>query len=148
MVDCQVCGNEIFGDSQVCRFCGSKLSADLLTEGRGFIHKTVNLEQGRPVVEVALQKLDEAIKDAVNTHVSVLTLIHGYGSSGKGGLIRLECRKNLDHLKGRGLICDYIAGEEFSRKFGLVKFHLQRYPELGRNKNINRGNRGITLVIL
>jgi len=100
------------------------------------------------VVEVALQKLDEAIKDAVNTHVSVLTLIHGYGSSGKGGLIRLECRKNLDHLKGRGLICDYIAGEEFSRKFGLVKFHLQRYPELGRNKNINRGNRGITLVIL
>ncbi|MBW2658709.1 MAG: Smr/MutS family protein [Deltaproteobacteria bacterium] len=148
MADCQVCGNEIYGDSLSCRFCGSELSKDLLSGAQGFIHKTVNLEQGRPVVEVALQKLNDAIEDAVTQNISVLTLIHGYGSSGKGGLIRLECRKILGYMKSKGTIRDYIAGEEFSRKSGFVKFHLQRYPALVKNKNLNKGNRGVTLVIL
>jgi len=148
MADCPVCGNEISGDRLRCRFCGNKLSDEVPLKRRGFIHKTVNLERGRPVVEVALQKLNDAVEDAVNSHVNVLTLIHGYGSSGKGGRIRLECRKSLEYLKSRGTIRDYIAGEEFSRKSGFVKPHLQRYPELGENRNINKGNRGITLVVL
>ena len=148
MADCQVCGNEIYGDSSSCRFCGSQLNKNLLPVGQGFIHKTINLEHGRPVVEVALQKLNDAVADAITQKVSVLTLIHGYGSSGKGGLIRLECRKILEYMKSRGTIRDYIAGEEFSKKSGFVKFHLQRYPALGKNKNLNKGNRGVTLVIL
>jgi len=148
MAVCQVCGNEISGSSLSCRFCGSKQGGVHLSKSQRFVHKTVNLEQGRPVVEAALQKLDEALEDAVKNGVRVMTLIHGYGSSGKGGLIRLECRKNLDFLKSRGRIHDYIAGEEFSRRFGPTKFLLQRYPQLVEDKNINKGNRGITLVVL
>ena len=101
MAVCQVCGNEIYGSSLNCRFCGSKQGGVHLSKSQGFVHKTVNLEQGRPVVEVALQKLDDALEDAVKNDVRVLTLIHGYGSSGKGGLIRLECRKRLDFLRFR-----------------------------------------------
>jgi len=113
-----------------------------------FVHKTVNLEAGRPVVEVALNRMNEIIEDSVRNDVNVLTLIHGYGSSGKGGAIRSECRKMLDYLKSNGLISNYIIGEDFNKRSGSVKSLLRRYPQLAADKHLNRGNRGITLVIL
>jgi len=145
---CQICGNDISAASLSCRFCGSRQDREHLELNRQFVQKTVNLEQGRPVLERALQKLKDAIEDAAKNNVQVLTLIHGYGSSGKGGRIRLECRKNLDYMKSNGRIHDYIAGEDFSRKFGPAKMLLQRYPQLSRDSNFNKGNRGITLVMM
>jgi hypothetical protein len=115
---------------------------------RPFIHRTVNLEAGRPAVEVALNRLSEVIADARRNSVSVLTLIHGYGSTGRGGAIRSECRMMLDYLKSKGQISDYIAGEDFTTRSGRVKALLRRYSSLGSNRNLNNGNQGITLVIL
>ncbi len=148
MAVCQVCGNGISVSSLSCRFCGTKQGGDHLKRNRGFVQKTVNLELGRPVLGLALQKLDNAIEDAEKNNIHVLTLIHGYGSSGKGGRIRSECRKNLDFMKSKGRIRDYIAGEEFSRKFGPARKLLQRYSQLSVDSNFNKGNRGITLVVM
>ena len=148
MAVCQVCGNEISSSSLKCRFCGSGQEVGDHSKHKVFVQKTVNLEQGRPVLEVALQRLSNAIIDAGKNNVTILTLIHGYGSTGKGGLIRLECRKNLDYLKSRGQIKDYIGGEDFFKRTGKTKSLLQRYPQLSADKNLNKGNRGITLVIL
>ena len=145
---CQVCGNHISVSSLNCEFCGSKQDKEHLKQIREFVKKTINLEQGHPVLEIALQKLDDGIEDAAKNNIQVLTLIHGYGSSGKGGRIRLECRKNLDFMKSRGRIRDYIAGEDFSRKFGPAKVLLQRYPQLSTDGNFNKGNRGVTLVVM
>jgi len=80
--------------------------------------------------------------------VRVLTVIHGYGSSGKGGVIRSECRKNLDYLCSTGGIKEYIPGEDFSARSGPVKTLLRRFPELANNKNLDRHNPGVTLVII
>ena len=145
---CQVCGNDISVSSMNCEFCGSKQDKEHLKQIREFVKKTINLEQGHPVLEIALQKLDDGIEDAAKNNIQVLTLIHGYGSSGKGGRIRLECRKNLDFMKSKGRIRDYIAGEDFSRKFGPAKVLLQRYPQLSTDGNFNKGNRGVTLVVM
>ena len=145
---CDVCGNKRETSNLLCPFCGSKMDVTEPMKDSGFVHKTVNLEAGRPVVDVALNRLNEIIEDSVRNDVNVLTLIHGYGSSGKGGVIRSECRKTLDFLKSKGLISNYITGEEFNKHFGPVKSLLRRYPQLGVDKHLNRGNRGITLVIL
>lgn len=145
---CDVCGNESASLALLCPFCGSKLELAQSAKRGSFVHKTVNLEAGRPIVEVALGRLDEILKDSARNKVNVLTLIHGYGSSGKGGAIRSECRKSLDFLKSKGEISDYIAGEDFYKRFGKVKSLIRRYPQLGSDKNLNRGNRGVTLVIL
>ena len=145
---CDVCGNKRGTSNLLCPFCGSKLDVTDLEQRIGFVHKTVNLEAGRPVLDVALKRMNEIIEDSVRGDVKVLTLIHGYGSSGKGGVIRSECRKTLDFLKSKGLINDYIAGEDFNKRSGTVKSLLRRYPQLGADKHLNRGNRGITLVIL
>lgn len=145
---CDVCGNTIDSAFLLCPFCGSKLEQDQFIKQTVFVHKTVNLEAGRPVLEIAISKLNEIITDSVRNDVNVLTLIHGYGSSGKGGVIRWECRKILDFLKSKGQISDYIAGEDFNKRCGSVKSLLRRYPQLCEDKHLNRGNKGITLVIL
>ena len=144
---CEVCGNESASSGLTCPFCGSRVEETAPGKDKSFIEKTVNLEAGRPVVELALNRMVEIVDDSIRSDVNVLTLIHGYGSSGKGGVIRAECRKMLDFLKSKGQIRDYIAGENFNKRSGTVKSLLQRYPKLGSNKNLNRGNRGITLVI-
>ena len=145
---CDVCGNTRETLSPQCPFCGNRVEATELVKHSSYVHKTVNLEEGRPVVEAALSRMNEIILDSVRNNINILTLIHGYGSSGKGGAIRLECRKMLDFLKSKGLVSDYIAGEDFNKRSGLVKSLLQRYPQLGTDKHLNRGNKGITIVIL
>lgn len=144
---CDVCGNTRENPGLACPFCGSKADVAELKKKAVYVHKTVNLEAGRPLADVALQRLHEIIEDSARNNINVLTLIHGYGSSGKGGVIRTECRKTLDFFKTKGLISDFVAGEEFNKRSGVVKSLLRRYPQLGTDKHLNKGNRGITLVI-
>ena len=132
----------------MCPFCGSSNENSVATLPDRYVQKIVNLEMGRPVLEVALNRMTEVIADAKRNRVNVLTLIHGYGSSGKGGVIRTECRKNLDFMKIKGSISDYVCGEDFNKHSGVVKSLLRRYPELASDKNMNRDNKGITLVVL
>jgi DNA-nicking Smr family endonuclease len=80
--------------------------------------------------------------------VKVVTLIHGYGSSGKGGRIRTECRKVLDHLSRRKEIKQIIAGEEFRKRTGPGKALLRRFPNLERDFASDFSNPGVTIVVL
>ena len=147
---CQVCGNEIGAGSTTCRFCGSRQVPDASGTGgrRVFQLQTVNLERGMPVVEDALRHLAAAVAEAKQRNVQVLWVIHGYGSSGRGGKIRKECRKNLDYLVNRGELNGYLPGEEFNRRNGRTKTLLQRYPQLAEDKNLDQKNKGITLVVM
>lgn len=144
---CDVCGNEVEDGITTCPFCQSKLPKKPPRETRIFSQKTVNIEQGRPVVEMALKRLHAALLDGRTVKLTMLTLIHGYGSSGKGGAIRTECRKTLDYLCSKGEIAMYIPGEQYSSRNGLVKGLLQRYPEMKNDKNLNKNNQGITVVL-
>lgn len=145
---CEVCGNDIESSVSVCPYCGSKNEADAHSRSEVFSHKTINLEKGRPFLDAALTRMVEAVADAKRNGVHVLTLIHGYGSSGKGGVIRTECRKSLDYMKVKGQINDFIYGEDFNKRATPMKNLLRRYPDLTSHHHINRENKGITLVIL
>ncbi|SDP27614.1 Smr/MutS family protein [Desulforhopalus singaporensis] len=145
---CDVCGNEIENGANRCPYCGAHIEGGTLSPEKSFRYRTVNLEAGRPVAEVALHRMVEAIDDCRRNGVTVVTFIHGYGSSGKGGIIRSECRKMLDYMENQGRIGGYIPGEEFNKRSGATRAFINRFPQLGKNKNLNRGNRGITLVIL
>lgn len=132
----------------ICPFCGSRSESAPLVRQKGFLQKTVNLEAGRPTVTLALARMNEILQDAAARKITVLTLIHGYGSSGKGGVIRQECRKILDYMQSSGRIDGYVPGEEFSDRSNRVKALLGRYPRLKKDRNLNKGNKGITLVFL
>ena len=149
---CQICGNEIDVALSRCPHCGSaqknRRQGQSLSFPQKFYQKTVNLEQGLPTVEQALRRLKQAIIAARQEHIRVLTLIHGYGSTGKGGAIRQECRKTLDYLRSKGDISEVFLGENFNRRSGAVKNLLHSFPELSRHPHLNNGNKGITLVVL
>jgi len=149
MILCQVCGNDIDHALLLCPFCGAKqdLQSGTIAAGGPF-HTVVNLELGKPLVESALRKLEMELEGGRQCNLRVLTVIHGYGSSGKGGAIGTECRKVLAYLKGNGEINTFIPGEEFRSKSGPTRDLLRRFPQLAANVNLNKGNRGITLVVL
>jgi hypothetical protein len=108
----------------------------------------VNLEEGLPSVEEARARLRGAISNARRARLRVLTVIHGYGSTGLGGKLRWGIRRSLGKLFRKGLIGDFLPGEEFSEFEVRALEALSRYPFLWRDPNLNRGNKGITFVIL
>ncbi len=143
---CEVCGNEVDSGISHCPFCESKLKFSI--PGRGIPHRAVKLKRGMPTVEQALGRLERELEQAKKERCRVLTLIHGYGSSGRGGVIREEIREKLQFLKYRGEINDVLAGEHFSTGNGSGRNLLRRFPFLRQHRDLNRGNRGITLLIL
>lgn len=148
-MDCEVCGNELQRGVLVCPFCGAK-SENGDGQGRDErpVHRVINLEIGMPPVETAITKLEQELKVASHDKVAVVTIIHGYGSSGRGGKIRKECRRTLDYLLGKRQLKSVIPGESFNRKHGPTRSLLRRVPGLLKSENLNRGNRGITIVEL
>jgi len=143
---CEICGNEKVRGRTHCLYCGQQYHESGKTEHVYTLHRIVNLERGKPRVDIALTKLEREIERAVIDNIGVVTVIHGYGSSGKGGKIRHECRKMLDFYKDRGRVKEIIRGEDFSRKNGATKSLLRRFPQLLKNENLNKNNKGVTLI--
>ncbi|MFP7754932.1 Smr/MutS family protein [Thermodesulfobacteriota bacterium B35] len=147
LIICEICGNEMEAALVTCPFCGAQRASDPLFL-RGPSHRTVNLEKGLPTVRQALERLRRELASARLQGYRVLTLIHGYGSSGRGGAIRTEVRRHLYYLRERGEINDVLAGEDFGRRSGHGRQLIRRFPFLASHHDADRGNRGITLVVL
>ena len=77
-----------------------------------------------------------------------MKIIHGYGSTGKGGRLRKATLTLLDELKKSGSIKDFVGGEQWS-KFELRTLTLiDQMPQLYNDSDLERSNRGITVVFL
>jgi len=110
--------------------------------------REVNIKSGMPVVDDAIKRITYNIKNAGPMGVAAIKLIHGYGSTGKGGGIRTESRKYLERLKTRGEIKDFIKGEDFSIFDEGTRKAFLDCDELRRDSDLERHNNGVTIVIL
>jgi hypothetical protein len=110
--------------------------------------KIVNLEEDRPTVNRMRLRLDRALALARSEGTAVLKLIHGYGSSGVGGALRLAVHSSLLSYKDSGLIRDFIDGEEFRVSNEATWALLKRMPELKQDRDLGRANKGITVVVM
>lgn len=75
-------------------------------------------------------------------------VIHGYGSSGAGGAIRMAARRWLDDQRYQCKIADYIPGEEWNIFNPGVLYALDRCPFLRKDHDLVFSNPGITIVML
>ena len=57
--------------------------------------RELNLELGRPDAAEALRRLAAEVEAARKMGTPAMKLVHGYGSSGKGGRLRTACRSWL-----------------------------------------------------
>ena len=108
----------------------------------------VNLELGMPTVENAKSKLDQALRSARARRLPWVKIIHGYGSSGKGGAIKREVHRALAAKLTRGEIQGFVPGEDFSPFHAGARAAADRCPELLRDRDYARGNDGVTIVVL
>lgn len=110
--------------------------------------KTVNLKHDLPGVEEALSRLENEIAIAQKQGIAVLKVVHGYGSSGVGGDIRMAVQARLRQMAEGGRIGGYIFGENWSKSDDATWRLLQRRAELKQDRDLGRGNPGFTVVIL
>ena len=110
--------------------------------------KTINLKSDMPLVREALQRLDRELALARQEKVRLLKLVHGYGSTGAGGEIRVAVQKRLLEMTESGHIRGCIFGENWSKSDDATWKLVQSHPDLKSDADLGRGNRGITIVML
>lgn len=110
--------------------------------------KVVNLEAGMPRAEEARLRLEYELQLARKEGYLVVKLIHGYGSTGVGGVLRTEVQKELAHAAQSGKIQGFIAGEDWRTSSELAWEATRKYPEWKQDRDFGKQNKGITIVLL
>ena len=111
-------------------------------------YQEINLEQGMPTMSMGRAMLGQYLRTARAGRIRVMKIIHGYGSSGKGGVIRLDVRRQLAEKKQAGEILDFVPGEDFSPFNATARRMVELVPALRKDRDFSRMNPGITLVLL
>jgi hypothetical protein len=141
--ECSECGNarSLFGD---CPHCGSSFLPLLLTDV-----VELNIKHGNPSVEDALNILAVKIRELQELGVKAIILIHGYGSSGEGGLIKraIHGALELNHYADR--VAEYFYGENVP--YGSPAYHdlMKKRPSLKQYmRHFRASNAGMTVLLL
>ena len=100
-----------------------------------------------PTVEQALHRLTGELIRARAQGARGVKLIHGYGSSGVGGKLRIGIQAELASRKRRGEIREAVPGENWSIFDEGARRILDAHPDLGRDREFERGNAGITIIL-
>jgi len=110
--------------------------------------KTVILKEGMPSVEQARARLSSEIQNAQRSGIKVLKVVHGYGSTGAGGELRIALQSTLRQMAARREIRDCIFGENWRTSDERSWTALKQMPELKSDSDLGRANKGITIVFL
>jgi len=110
--------------------------------------KSVNLKQGMPLVQDALSRMQRELAVAREEGYALVKLIHGYGSKGTGGEIRIAAQRRLREMMDRGEIRACIFGESWAKSDEMTWKILGSYPAMKQDTDLDRRNSGITVVVL
>jgi hypothetical protein len=149
---CDVCGNDIPEHVRRCPFCDSVQAATgaPLRGGSGVRGEisTLHLKQDMPTVADAVKQLELSITGLRGSRTRVVKIVHGYGSTGKGGALAPAVRRHLRTLQARGWIRGFVPGDEYSEFTEAGRALLARHPALRTSYRSDRENPGITMVEL
>lgn len=111
------------------------------------ICKTVNLERNFPLASEASVRLSQEIHLAKCSRCRALKVIHGYGSSGKGGAIKAACLKLCAERKRSGMIRHFVKGEDFTPFTEDGRKAIEICPQLKTDIDYGRQNDGVTIIL-
>ena len=143
--DCEICGNRIPAQAFTCEFCNSSQSVENFPKTRERVIRS-NLEAGLPTVAQALERLERDLREARACEAKVVRVIHGYGSSGRGGKIRDAVRRELGRKLARGEVKDVTPGENYSSTTNAGRDLLARFKELKTTERSDNSNHGLTII--
>ncbi len=105
----------------------------------------LNLEYGRPSADTAVRNMKNALTTYKGQGIKAVIIIHGYGSSGVGGSIKLAVLKALGESGMRGIVRVYCGGEQWLNRKKEILSACGSLAEYDRRIS---GNEGITVVVL
>lgn len=108
----------------------------------------LNIELGRPILRIGLTRLSNGIETFKRQKIKVIKVIHGYGSSGEGGILRTGIRRELQKYLRSDFIKDFILGEDFRADNRIITHYLESYPYMTSDHDFGKENIGITIVII
>ena len=114
---------------------------------RGYL-KEANIKEDLPTSGEAIKRITFHIRTGKELGAGAVKIIHGYGSTGAGGKIRKAARQYLEDQKAKGLIRDFVTGEEFSIFHEGTRQAFARCADLRKDEDLERHNNGITIVVL
>lgn len=107
--------------------------------------KSYNLKSDMPSVALAMDRIKVILKYEKS---KVIKIVHGYGSTGVGGDIKIAIRKYLNELLMQNQIKAYIPGEAFGHLLGF-DYIIKTYENLLKtDSDYKRSNEGITYIII
>lgn len=142
---CMRCGNPFDRDLTRCPHCSYDVRESRAT---AITIRNCNVKINMPDAESAREHLRVELDRAARDGVRVVKLVHGYGSSGKGGKLRHVIRRVLNAMCRSGALSAFIIGEEWSPGNTAAKSLIRKFPKLRTDSDYNRRNPGITLAIL
>ena len=102
---------------------------------------SAKMKEGEPCD--LLRRLAAEVEAARHLGIPAMKLIHGYGSSGRGGRLRTACRTWLRQQE----LC-FLPGEEFTIFNEEARRWLAVCPRLRQDRDLDAENRGVTFVLL
>lgn len=108
--------------------------------------KVINVKENNNSPEYAVFLLDSEINDSKSLGTNVIIVIHGYGSSGYGGVMKQEIFEFLQKAKKQKRIIDFVKGEEWGHLSEKVALICKHNPELILHSQIQNLNSGVTVV--
>ena len=106
----------------------------------------INIKQDMPLVADAMRYLQDSITRLKRERYECVLVIHGYGSSGKGGAICEKSRQWLKAQERNGKVKSVIFGEDFTI-FNFKALELKnKFKELDQFTRVC--NNGVTVVEL
>ena len=108
----------------------------------------INLEEGMPRTDAAMMRLKLELATLRRCGVKCVKIIHGYGSTGTGGAIRIAARNYLREQQQESRIRAFCPGEQFGpfetvgRKIFQLMSSFRHDPDWGSQ------NDGITMVVI
>ena len=110
--------------------------------------RTINLEEGRPSAPSASSRLLDQMRLARQQGYAAVKVIHGYGSHGVGGELRIAIQGMLARMAQEGDIKAFVAGEDWRISDETTWRLIQRHRELKQDRDLGKGNKGISIVVL
>ena len=110
--------------------------------------REVNIKGDLPTVGDAIKRVTFHIRTGREMGAGAVKIIHGYGAAGSGGKIRKTARAYLEDQKKKQQIRDVIYGEDFSIFHEGTRRAFDRCPELRQDRDLERHNNGMTIVVL
>ena len=109
-------------------------------------YQIINIKKDMPNFEYAVYLMEKEIEICKAIDIPVLIVVHGYGSSGAGGVIKKEVKESLIRLKHFKKIIDFVEGEKCGRSNEVFFKMCEKFPDLILCNQIENLKSGVTVI--